>query len=288
MNEYVTLDNLRSYLSLASADTSDDTELKKFIRDASRAIDRHTRRRFYPVRTASPLRYNIPSDLELVVKEDLLEVKGLSDLNGSSAISSNVFWLQSGDDWNQTPYDRIVIDDSSGSAFNYSGTPQRGVHIDAIVGYHEDYANAWVNTGASLTGTLGATVTLASVSGSAGDDVFGAPSRIQAMNIIKVDEEYMYVSQGTNTSIVQVIRGINGTSAVAHAASATIYRWNTEQDLQTACLELSSYYYAQSKSPYTQRIGNINTGLINLPPLDMLPSTERRLMRYVKHRVYSI
>lgn len=288
MNEYVTLDNLRSYLSLASADTSDDTELKKFIRDASRAIDRHTRRRFYPVRTASALRYDIPDDLELVFKEDILEVKGLSDLNGSSAISSNVFWLKSGDDWNQTPYDRIVIDDSSGSTFNYSGTPQRGVHIDAVIGYHEDYANAWVNTGASLTDALGATVTLASVSGSAGDDTFGSPSRIQAMNIIKVDEEYMYVSQGTNTSILQVVRGINGTSAVAHSASATVFRWNVEPDLQTACLELSAYYYAQSKSPYTQRIGNINTGLVNLPPDDMLPTTKRRVERFVKHRVYSI
>lgn len=288
MNEYVTLDNLRSYLSLASADTSDDTELKKFIRDASRAIDRHTRRRFYPVRTASPLRYNIPSDLELVVKEDLLEVKGLSDLNGSSAISSNVFWLSSGHDWNQTPYDRIIIDDSSGSTFNYSGTPQRGVHIDAIVGYHEDYANAWVNTGASLTDALGATVTLASVSGSAGDDVFGSPSRIQAMNIIKVDEEYMYVSQGTNTSIVQVIRGINGTSAVAHAASATIYRWNVQSEIENSAKELASYYYAQSKSPYTQRIGNIANGIVNLPDLPMLPTTLSRLSSYVKHRVYSI
>ena len=286
MNEYTTLDNFRQYLSLASGDTADDTQLKDFLRDASRAIDRHTFRRFYPTRT-SALKYDIPSGETLRVNEDLLEIKGLSDLNGASTISSNVLWLKTGDDWNLTPYDRIMIDDSSGSTFNYSGTPQRAIRVDAIVGYHEEYSNAWRDSAASLISGLGTTVTSLSVSGSAGDDVWGSPSRIQAMNIIKIDEEFMFVTQGgQGASTFNVIRGINGTSAASHAASASVYVWKVEPEIETATKELASFYYAQAKSPYTQRLANAITGMVTLPDT-MLPSTERRLTRFIKRRVYS-
>jgi hypothetical protein len=285
VNEYATLDSFRQYLSLASADTSDDTQLKDFLRDASRAIDRHTFRRFYPTRT-SALRYDIPDGEVLRVNDDLLEIKGLSNLNGASAISSDVFWLKTGDDWNMSPYDRIVLNDSSGSLFNYSGTPQRAIHADAIVGYHEDYAQAWRNSTASLTGDLTATITIASVSGSAGDDTWGSPSRIQAMNIVKVDEEFMFVTQGVGSSTFNMIRGINGTSATTHASGTLVYVWKVEQDIETATKELAAFYYAQAKSPYTQRMANAITGMVMLPDT-MLPSTERRLSRFIKRRVYS-
>jgi hypothetical protein len=286
MNEYATLDSFRQYLSLASADTSDDTQLKDFLRDASRAIDEHTFRKFYPTRT-SALKYDIPKGGTLRTNEDLLEIKGLSDLNGASVISSNVAWLKTGDEWNLTPYDRIILDDSSGSAFNYSGTPQRAIRLDAIVGYHKEYNQAWRYSSVSLTSDMTATGITASVSGSAGDDAWGSPSRIQAMNIVKIDEEFMFVTQGgQGASTFNVVRGINGTSATTHASGASIYVWKVEQDIETATKELASFYYAQAKSPYTQRMANAITGMVTLPDT-MLPSTERRLSRFIKRRVYS-
>lgn len=288
MNEYISLENLRSFISLASGDTSDDTELKKFIKDASRDIDKHCFRRFYPYRTASPLKYNIPcSNGELRVNEELLEVKGLSDLNGSSAISNDVYWLKNGDEWNSTPYDRIIIDDSSGSQFNYSGTPQRAIHIDAIIGYHSDYSNAWCNSNASLTANLSNNTGSLSLSGSSGDDSFGNSSRIQTMNLIKIDEEFMYVKDGNGVSGLFVVRGINGTSAVTHASGAIVYVWKPEDDVVTSCKELSAYYYTKSKSPYTGRVANLSAGIIELPD-NMPPSTSFRLNKLQRKRVYSI
>src|SRR3990167_3874986 len=120
-NEYAGLETLRVYLSLGSMDTADDTELKKFLRTSSRAIDKFCNRIFYPERKIR--RYDIPEDSLTVLKveHDLLESKGLSSVNGASEISSGVYWLRCGDDWNRTPYDRVEIDESSGSLFNYSG-----------------------------------------------------------------------------------------------------------------------------------------------------------------------
>ena len=45
---YATLDATRVYLSMGSQDVTDDAEIMRFIRNASRAIDRYTRRKFYP------------------------------------------------------------------------------------------------------------------------------------------------------------------------------------------------------------------------------------------------
>ena len=84
--DYTTLSNVRTYLSLASADISDNDELRRFITRASRSIDGFTRRAFYPRRIGDGklLTFDLPNDRSYLRMDgvDLLEVKGLSDLNG--------------------------------------------------------------------------------------------------------------------------------------------------------------------------------------------------------------
>ena len=46
LGDYTSLSKVRTYLSLASAETSDDVHLKDLITKASRTIERYTRRYF--------------------------------------------------------------------------------------------------------------------------------------------------------------------------------------------------------------------------------------------------
>lgn len=295
MNEYASLSELRTFMSLASAEVADDAELRNILTRSSRSIDRYCRRHFYPRRYGgtNTLKYDLPENRQIlnVGNIDLLEVKGLSDLNGASEIDSSVYWLKSGDNWNISPYDRAVIDDSSGSLFNFSGTDQRAVHLDAVAGYHEDYGYAWVDSGDTLTDALAAGVTIASVAASGGANVDGIAPRFKENQILRIttgaSEEFLYIQDTVNASRLNVIRGINGTSDVAHAASTSIFTWQPERDIEDAAIELSAFSYQKAKSPFTNRISVLQLGVIELPHA-WPDKTIERLQKYKKDDIYAL
>lgn len=285
-NIYSPLTKLRSYMTLASADTSDDNELKRYLWQASRAIDNYCRRRFFPYQRPTQY-YDLPRDRILRVKDDLLEVVGLSGVNGASEIDSSVYWARCGDTWNLTPYDRIELDESSGSMFNYSGTPQRAIHLDGIWGYHERYNNpdeAWVDSGATLTASMNATVTLASVTGSAGQNTIGVAPRITTEQLWKVDNEYIHVVDSESTSKIRIIRGVNGTTAASHASGVSVQTWFPEPDIRFATRRLAAWQYQQATAPFTHKVQTLGFGTLEFPetwPADVLDKIERFRQRRV-------
>lgn len=295
MNEYSTLSKLRTFLALASQNVGDDDELRQFLNFSSRAIDNATKRHFYPRRKqgTDTLKFDLPKDRQnlRIDNQDVLEVKGLSDLNGASEVDSSVYWLKTGDDWNMSPYSQIVVDNSTGSAFNFSGTDERAVHVDAVIGYHESYGtDGWVDSGGSLTDALGAAVTLASVSASNAVNTRGVSPRFEEGQIWRLgsgaSEEYAYVKDTTDGNAVRLIRGINGTSAVAQAASETIWVWQPEKDIEYSAMELAAFLYQKSKSPFTDRVAALNLGLFEMP--ESWPViTQSRIKRFKKRRVYT-
>lgn len=293
--EYTTLSKLRTFLSLGSAAVADDNELRNFILYSSRAIDGFTRRQFFPQRKGDGdlLVFDLPEDRSTLIVDDfdVLEVKGLSDLNGASEIDTSVYWLKTGDRWNLTPYERIVLDDSSGSQFNFSGTPQRAVRLDGIVGYHSRYNNtAWIDSGASLTSDLANTVTTASVSASGAFNTIGESPRFSEGQIWKIgsgsNEELAYVKDTINTSSVRLIRGVNGSSAWSHAATTRIFTWQPEKDIEHSATELAAFMYLKATAPLTNRITNLQFGIMETP--NTWPEiTLDRLKRYKKSYIYS-
>lgn len=295
MNEYTSLSQMRTYLSLGSNDTADDAVIRSFIGIASRMIDKETRCTFYPKRVT--LVFDDPPDSQFLhFNEQLvLEVAGLSDLAGASEIDSSAYFLSCGDTYNLSPYDSLTILSNSGSGFKYSGTPQRSVRVDAVVGYHEDYSNAWVNSGASLTSLLGADVTLASVSGSAGENEFGISPRFDTEQILRIgggtpSEEYIQImdtSPTTDGSVIRVRRGINGTTAASHAASATIEVFDIEPDIVFCTRLLTAWIYEKSQAPFTNKIAMPSMGVIEIP--SAWPNeVKERLRFYKKSKISSV
>lgn len=294
MNEYGTLSQLRTFLSLASQDTTDDTELKNFLIRASRRIDRYCKRHFYPERKGgtNTLKFDLPPNAQLLHFRDidLLAVKGLSDLNGASEIDSGAYWAKCGDRWNITPYDRIIIKSDSGSTFSYSGTPERAIHVDAVVGYHEDYGNAWLDSGGSLTASLASQLTLASTTASHAANVWGLTPRFSQGQIWRLtsgsNEEFCYVQGTRDGGSIQLIRGINGTSAADHAAGTKIYTWETEQDIEDSTIELAAFMYSKAKAPFTNKISVLQLGVVEQPSA-WPEQTKNRLMNYKKQAIHS-
>lgn len=293
MNEYATLSELRSYMSLGSADTSDDDVLRQFLRRSSRTIDRYARRQFYPKKRV--VKFDLIRANQVKFGPlDVLEVKGLSHINGASEVDSSVYFLQCGNDYNYTPYDRIVMKSDIGSQLSFSGTEQQAIHASIIEGYHENYGDAWIDSGASLTDALGASITLASVSGSGGENVLGISPRFQTEYLIRLSggtasEEYAYVvdtAPAGGASHLRLIRGVNGTTPASHAASTSIEVWDVDPDVRFSTVYLSAWAYEQARSPFTKAVAFPGMGLIEMTarwPEDI----KDRLDRKVKMKHYS-
>ncbi len=287
-NIYSTLTKVRTYLSLASQNTDNDDVLKEFLRSSSRAIDRYCDRFFYP--QSSQLKFDLPEDGRTLRFEDfdVLEIRGLSDMNGASEIDNSVYWGKTGVTWNFSPYDRLIIDDSSGSIFKYIRTPIRSIHMDAIIGFHDDYNNAWINSGASLTQPIDNQSHTIYLSGSLGEDTQGNKPRVEEGYILKVDEEFMLASSGLSSSQIRIIRGINGTTASAHSTSATIYIWRSVDEIEYATRRLAAYQFQQSIAPYTGRQITLGFGAVIETPEEWPIDIQNKLDRYKKRRIYAI
>src|SRR3954469_16248933 len=83
-----TLDQLRTRLGLATADTADDTRLLNVLQAAAAQIERATGRRFCPRQKA--IQHNYSSNLELLLDDDLLELTSLTNGDNSSINLSDV------------------------------------------------------------------------------------------------------------------------------------------------------------------------------------------------------
>ena len=80
-NKYATLTDYKAYTTsrgqTASTDTTDDGVISNLLTQASRYLDRETKRQYYP--SSETRLYDIPNDRDLLLDGDLLEVTTLTN-----------------------------------------------------------------------------------------------------------------------------------------------------------------------------------------------------------------
>lgn len=276
--------------AVASSVTEDDALLLRLMRDASRSIDKYTRRRFYPRQETRF--FTLENSKQVRVDDDLLEVVTFRTQNGACTVASGVMWLAAGENWNRLPADRIVIDDSSGSVLNYSGTPQRSQEVTGIWGYRESWGDrAWVDTGISLAAAYVASAGSLALAGAGSvgpgaSDTEGVHPRIAPGDLLKIGDEYLYVTGGaaSGNGTVFVKPFMNGTTAAAHGSAASIARFVPEEDIEYCTRRLTVWAYGGLATPYTERVANVESGEITIPsawPVDV----KARLSRFVRREV---
>ena len=245
MNEYVSFDDLREYLGQDSSD-ADTTLVMRFAEAASRQLDRWCRGRwFYP---KSAVRYyDHPDDsTRLRLSEDLLELTTFTTENGDTTVTSAQRYLMCGAEYNLTPYDRIVMKSDGGRPnLFYSGTPQRANAVTGIWGYHEDWSNAFEDSQDEVEDNpLTASATTINVNDADGADLYGLTPRFKALQMLKIEDEYVYVTAVNATDDeLTVVRGVNGTTAAEHAQNVAISIYRPMPDIVQAAKEIAKYLY---------------------------------------------
>ncbi|MBU0493568.1 MAG: hypothetical protein KKA73_04890 [Chloroflexi bacterium] len=245
---YANFEDLRNLLRSGAKDTMSaqhDDLLRQFCLDASRFIDRECRRTFYP-RLATKYYAFPPHDAVLLVRDDLLEVESFTTQNGGVSVSASDYYLMCGERYDLQPYDRIVMkSDGNRPTLLFSGTPQRSQAVTGWWGYHEDWDNAWEDSGDTLQADVAAAATRLTVAGADQPDIWGVAPRFKEQALLRLDDELVYLVAREQSTALQVRRGVNGTTAATHTSGTVIYVYRPLGDIERACKRLAANLYRQ-------------------------------------------
>ena len=251
--------------------TGQTVDLLKVIVSASQQVERETQRYFVPrVQT----RYydgrawdrggNVVKG-ELYLDRDLQTLTSLTN-GDTTTISSTDYTLAPRN--SETGKTIIRLIPTSGVGWtNDTGDPE-GVAVAGI--WH--YGGQWRDTGLTASAIASTSTTSITVSG----------ATIIAGSILKIDSEYLYTEVGSATSLT-VSRGYLGSTAAAHNAASTVYRWECDSQVQALMLRLVTTMLERYKSPL---YGQVQIGDVSIPiSVDNLPDDIRVMLSELRFNV---
>lgn len=263
MNWLCTREQVKRAASVSGANF--DPQIDRIIEAVSRRIERDTRRYFIP-RTETRL-YRWPpikrgyTTYRLWLDQDLLSLttlKSAAQNTSPTTIVAADYFLEP---VNQTPYDRIEIDQSSTAAFSAGDTPQRSISVLGSWGFSNTTRSAGtVSSGLAADATVTEMVCsradligigdmllieteqifvsdrlfaargsiLLNMAGNLGASVATVTVTVDATHGIKqgetirIDSEEMYVT-AVSTNDLTVIRAWNGTVLASHNDNTAIH-----------------------------------------------------------------
>lgn len=258
MNAYVTVEEVKTELGITEPDY--DEMIRDKCETASRLWDRLTKRRFYP--TVATRYYDYRLQYMLPLDDDLLEVTTLTTGNGASTMSAAAYWPMTGSSYGDPPYSRIV----STSPFSATGTTKRAHAVTGIWGYHNDWANAWRNSGDTVKTNITASATSVTVTDVDGTDAEGHDPRFAEGQLLRIGTEYLHLQRkNATTDTLTIGRAANGSTAAAHTALDVIYVYQPMAEVKQAARRLAAWLFRIKDSQVFSTIAFPEMGTIEIP-----------------------
>lgn len=241
MYTIASLHEMRRHLMLAAKDTSADLDLLRSLQEASHTIESTTQRRYCP-RLATLLADYDPAERgEVVLPDDLLELRAISDQSGQIDARRIRRLPQDAD----LPASILQIRDGIAGALSIRG----------IWGWHDRWTTAWRGSGERLTRKLDADEKTLHIADAAGRDASGASPRFQVGQLLRIADEYLRIIEIDSAgSRLTIMRGSNGTTASAHSSGLVIDIYAPPPAIVDLCLRyadllLRSGGFADDEAP---------------------------------------
>jgi hypothetical protein len=248
--EYATVNDVRA-IYLSSVRTTDDVLLLSFIRQASREIRSLSKRSFHPtietrlfnspngvnastfVNSALNTIYDIPFD------KDLISLTSVINGDGTSVDITKIVLF----DLNSPSKNKMRLLPTDGVWKNaLNGYPDGAIAVTGVWGCVFDEVAGWQQVELLSGNITNVATTFAAV-----------VNDFYAGDLIEIDSEMMYVRSiaapvlPATTSTLTVVRAVNGSTNVAHAKDAPIYRWSPGDEIHSiAQTAVAAYYYLKS------------------------------------------
>jgi hypothetical protein len=205
--------------------------------------------------------------------EDLLSVETLTNGDDNEITSSDYILLRE----NRYPKYAIQLKEDSSYVWeaDSAGNKKQVISVDGMWGWHHFPNDMWVSSLDTVRDNpLSNSATSLEVSdadGIAGDAV---PTRFQAGNMIKIENEFCFVLEvDTDTNLLTISRGYNGTTAAQHAQGTTIYVYRPMENIVLATIRGVVWRYRQKDVDVFDKTQILGTGAIIIPsnlPADVL------------------
>lgn len=271
MTLYATLAYTKQMME--AQDSTGDAELLRLIRQVSRRIDRL----FAPTRRAPFFAPFIETRNNLMLQPDQINSHlGTYDLRmpilaltavsvGTQALTvGSIVQLFQGDAFKYRNLQ--LIDRCCNGWYQYvrcAGCVEIPfVSVTGTWGYNIDWPNAWVDTLQTITnvGGMNSSVTSFTVTDLSDPDDQGNAPCISAGNLLQIESEWLEVTAtDTATNTVTVKRGVNGSTAAAHAQSTVIYTYLVDEAVQRATARQAAFQYAKLGAYDNKAVSGIGT-----------------------------
>jgi hypothetical protein len=244
-----TLHDLRQRLGLDEG--ADDERLWVALQAASVLVERMTGRTFTPhVGTRDHSVHRIDPSV-LLLDDDLLEIDSFTTNDGNDIPTSDVMLVPP-----REPAGLLLL--INGRALTWQDTPIGAATVGGVWGWHDDWSKAWRMSGDSVQDiALSESDAEISVSDANAADSLNEAPRFQVGHLLKISDEYLRVLGVTinamSDDMLTVQRGVNGTTATAHAQSTPIFTYQPPADIDALVLRFAGWLY---KEP-DQRAGGI-------------------------------
>jgi hypothetical protein len=228
-------DNLPDFVQAAT--TKYDDALLRLSGQASRWIDLHCRRRFFPrVKTL----YFDGNGRRVRWIDDVLSISALeySEDYGATytalAASGNWWLARAHEISHPGSYDQIVID-PNGTTIGVWPRYLRGLKLTGIWAYADDREECWESSGDTVQNNpLAAGGTSLTVTAVAGTTALGTSPRFGAGTLLRIGTEYIEVTAVATSTTLTILRGRNGSTAAEHAQGVAIDIWRPPDPVRQA------------------------------------------------------
>ena len=256
-NAYADLTTLKGSGVLNITGTGYDTPLRRLLETVSRLIDQYCNRHFHVLTTTRKFDGDGGAALNV---QDLISVTSLKtddnkDRSFETTWAATDYLLYPPNAEPTTlrgrPYTRVLVDTEAGNEDVFTAGMQT-VQIDGKWGYREvtEDSGTDINEGAQYSAT-DTTLTVT------------AGSKFAVAQTILIESEQLYIT-AISTNNLTVTRGVNGTTAAAHADSTDISLYKYPPAMAEACLIQASRLWKRKDSGFASKAGLSQTGTFNV------------------------
>ena len=277
---YATEDELKQVApdGILAATTQYDTLFITLSERISRWIDNHTQRMFYPFIDTrfysvnrnrswiSNFEFEDPEFDDLWI-DDVMEITSvsISENDGSTytALATGDYIAMHGQDFNSEKSFTLLKVDRNGDLGSWP-IGQRSVRVIGTFNFTDDRSNFFEDTLDEVENNpLTAAGTSLTVNDVDGADLRGITPRIAPGNLLRMESEFVEVASTNATGNTAVIvRGVNGSTAAAHAQNIQIDKFMPPEPLKQACIIQAARQYKRGQAYFADAEAQIDLGRV--------------------------
>ena len=270
---YATADELKQVAPDGLKATTDqyDTLFITLSERLSRWIDNHTQRMFYPFidtryYSVDKNRVHDPDFDDLWI-DDLMEITSVSisenDGKTYTALATGDYIPIHGQDFNSEKSYTLLKVDRNGDLGSWP-IGQRSVRVIGTFNFTDDRSNFFEDTLDEVENNpLTSGGTSLSVNDIDGVDQRGISPRIAPGNLLRMGTEFAEVGTVNATgNTAELVRGVNGSTAAAHAQNTQIDKFMPPEPLKQACIIQAIKQFKRGQAGFGDAAAQIDLGRI--------------------------